>query len=211
MTAERLADPATIDTYAAPMPSRRAPTRERILDVALELFMERGVSGTTVMEIERVAGLASGSGSFYRHFRSKEELVIPAFQRGLAQVVQQLAAARAGDTELDEPHDETSADYHSLLRDMRTIHPLWLFLLSERDRFPELQDVFIDTLGMRQWDLRWDQDRVRTIAIAALAGFHELAMLDEAYYGTIDAGEFVAALAELTEFADAMLPSSIRR
>jgi AcrR family transcriptional regulator len=189
------------DTYAAAVSKPKTPTRERILDAALELFIERGVAGTTVSDIERAVGLAAGTGSFYRHFKSKEELVVPAFQRGVTRMLMQLETARAADIAVDDPHERASRDYHAMLGEMRAFHPLWLLMLSEREQFPELQDVFIDGLGMREWDLRWSRDRIRTIAIAALTGFHQLAMLDEAYYGTIDPEEYIAALVEFTEIA----------
>lgn len=190
------------DTYAAPMSKRQAPTRERILDAALELFMQRGVAGTTVSDIERAVGLAAGTGSFYRHFRSKEDLVVPAFEHGLARARKRLDAARAADGAVGDSHERTFRDYRTMLSDMEHIHPLWLLLLSERDHYPELQDVFIDSLGMREWELRWEENRVRTVIIAALTGFHQLAMLDEVYYGTIDPDDFVAALVELTEIVE---------
>src|SRR5262245_22031760 len=190
------------DTYAAPVSEPRLPTRERILDAALDLFIERGVAGTTVSDIERAVGLAAGTGSFYRHYKSKEELVVPAFQRGVTQMVTELETARAIDTAIDDAHERTVRDYRAMLGEMRVFHPLWLLMLSERDQFPELQHVFIDALGMREWDLNWDKDRVRTIAIAALTGFHQLAMLDKEYYGKVDFEEFIAALVEFTEIAD---------
>ena len=52
-----------------------AGTRERILDAALELFAEEGFQGTTISEVERRVGLTPGTGSFYRHFPSKEALL----------------------------------------------------------------------------------------------------------------------------------------
>jgi AcrR family transcriptional regulator len=191
------------DTYAAPVSKTRLPTRERILDAALDLFIERGVAGTTVSDIERAVGLAAGTGSFYRHYKSKEELVVPAFQRGVTRLVSELEPARVAATAAaDDPHERAVRDYRAMLVEMRAFHPLWLLMLSERDQFPELQDVFIDALGLRQWDLHWNRDRVRTIGIAALTGFHQLAMLDTAYYGKIDFDEFIAALVEFIELAE---------
>lgn len=56
------------------MPERH-PTAKRVIDAALGLFAARGVAGTTIVKIEEAAGLAPGSGAFYRHFRSKAELL----------------------------------------------------------------------------------------------------------------------------------------
>ena len=82
------------DTQATEASIPKTPTCERILDAALDLFIERGVAGTTVSDIERAVGLAAGTGSFYRHFGSKNELVVPAFRRGVTEMITRLDAAR---------------------------------------------------------------------------------------------------------------------
>ncbi|MFI0723932.1 TetR/AcrR family transcriptional regulator [Streptomyces sp. NPDC021224] len=50
-------------------------TRSRVVAEAMRLFGAQGYARTTVAEIEKAAGLSPGSGSLYRHFRSKEELL----------------------------------------------------------------------------------------------------------------------------------------
>ncbi len=57
------------------------PTRERILDAALELFAQRGYRATTVGDIEAAAGLAPRAGGLYKHFASKEEVLRAALER----------------------------------------------------------------------------------------------------------------------------------
>ena len=57
------------------MPKRRPKTRDRILAAAREVFAEVGFSGFTMTEVERRVGLAVGTGSIYRHFRSREALL----------------------------------------------------------------------------------------------------------------------------------------
>jgi TetR/AcrR family transcriptional regulator, repressor of fatR-cypB operon len=47
--------------------------RERILDAALDLFEENGFDATAVPEVAKRAGVATGS--IYRYFASKDELV----------------------------------------------------------------------------------------------------------------------------------------
>lgn len=47
--------------------------RQRILDAALDLFEKRGFDGVAVPEIARAAGVATGT--IYRYFKTKEELV----------------------------------------------------------------------------------------------------------------------------------------
>lgn len=47
--------------------------RQELLDAALKMFVERGVSAPTVADITEAAGAAKGT--FYRYFESKDDLV----------------------------------------------------------------------------------------------------------------------------------------
>ncbi|WP_433661498.1 TetR/AcrR family transcriptional regulator [Nocardia sp. CA-128927] len=58
-------------------------TRDRVIEAALRLFGEQGFARTTVTQIERAAGLSGGSGAMYRHFRSKDELLVEAVRSRL--------------------------------------------------------------------------------------------------------------------------------
>jgi AcrR family transcriptional regulator len=69
------------------------PTREVLIDVALGLFSTEGYRGTTIRKIEEAAGLTPGAGGLYRHFRSKEELLLAALDRYRADVATFLARA----------------------------------------------------------------------------------------------------------------------
>ncbi|MEV0059307.1 helix-turn-helix domain-containing protein [Nocardia sp. NPDC050718] len=53
-------------------------SRERIMTEALRLFGEQGFAKTSVAQIEQAAGLSGGSGALYRHFKSKDELLVRA-------------------------------------------------------------------------------------------------------------------------------------
>lgn len=64
------------------------PTREVLINVALELFAADGVRGTTVRKIEEAAGLSPGAGGMYRHFKSKDELLLAAMERYRADVAE---------------------------------------------------------------------------------------------------------------------------
>lgn len=50
----------------------RAETRRRLVTAAIELFAERGLQGTTTVQIARRAGVATGT--FYLHFKDKHTL-----------------------------------------------------------------------------------------------------------------------------------------
>lgn len=62
------------------------PTRDVLIDAALELFAAHGFQGTTVRMIEEAAGLTPGAGGLYRHFKSKEGVLIEAVRRYTDQV-----------------------------------------------------------------------------------------------------------------------------
>jgi AcrR family transcriptional regulator len=50
----------------------------------MRLFGEKGYAATSVAQIEAAAGLSPGSGSLYKHFRSKEELLDAGLDRLLS-------------------------------------------------------------------------------------------------------------------------------
>jgi AcrR family transcriptional regulator len=51
-------------------------TRDRIMQAALKLFVEQGYQKTSIARIETEAGLAPRAGAFYRHFESKQALLV---------------------------------------------------------------------------------------------------------------------------------------
>ncbi|MFD5174714.1 TetR/AcrR family transcriptional regulator [Nocardia sp. NPDC058379] len=53
-------------------------SRERIMTEALRLFGEQGFAKTSIAQIEQAAGLSGGSGALYRHFESKDQLLVRA-------------------------------------------------------------------------------------------------------------------------------------
>ena len=62
------------------MPRHRfTDTRDRIEKAAIRLFVEKGVTETSVRDIARAVDLSEGA--LYRHFVSKEQLVWAVFER----------------------------------------------------------------------------------------------------------------------------------
>lgn len=96
----------------------------------MRLFGERGYAATSVAQIEEAAGLSAGSGSLYKHFRSKQELLAAGVDQVLAggrelteqlastgseTLLEQLAAvARAGLRRLDEDRDVNRLAFRGL-------------------------------------------------------------------------------------------------
>ena len=61
-------------------------TRDRLITAAMSLFSERGTRGTTIGDIEENAGLTRRGGAFYKHFRSKEEILEAGIERQIREV-----------------------------------------------------------------------------------------------------------------------------
>ncbi len=59
-------------------------TREKILNTAKRLFVERGYFNTSIRDIAREAGVSTGA--LYHHFESKEEIAGEIYQRTLSEI-----------------------------------------------------------------------------------------------------------------------------
>lgn len=87
-------------------------TRAALLDAAIDLFVERGVEGTSIEEVTSHAGFSRGA--FYSNFDSKDDLFVEAVGRFLVRLHE---AAAATD---DEPGD-TAAAYVARLKRMQEV------------------------------------------------------------------------------------------
>src|SRR3954452_22369584 len=84
--------------------ARKARTRERIVDAALELLAEGGYASAGVQAVAARAGVATGS--LYRHFASKDDLFTEVLRRAAAR---ELAAVEAATADDGRPLDERIA------------------------------------------------------------------------------------------------------
>ena len=95
LEAEEAFRPEMWDRAVAPRLSRRRLPSARILEAAKEAFARRGYGDVNVDDICRSARIAKGS--FYRHYRSKEDLFLAASESLAADTVEQFAEAVAGE------------------------------------------------------------------------------------------------------------------
>jgi AcrR family transcriptional regulator len=185
---------------------RRQNTRERILAASLELFLERGFDGTSVSDIERAVGLAAGTGSFYRHFRSKDDVFVAAVQRSATEYIEAFLAVLQELDDIDDPVERLRRDFHMRLAAVQTFDPIVRLVNAERERFPELQKTFTTGLELDQWKLGWDDHPLPGIVMAALVGYGQLAQLEGSPYRDLSADAFVDALVDLLVGANVMPP-----
>jgi AcrR family transcriptional regulator len=77
------------------MPVMSKPSaRERLAEAAFALFDERGYEQTTIDDITERAGL--GRTTFFRHYRSKEDVIFPDHDRLLEQIAERLRTSSHG-------------------------------------------------------------------------------------------------------------------
>ncbi|HWD27388.1 MAG TPA: helix-turn-helix domain-containing protein [Rhizomicrobium sp.] len=79
---------------------KSARTRGRIMDAAVSLFARNGFEATSVNEIARAADVANGT--FYLHFKDKDELVAALTLRMASDVTRRISEAMADVTDAIE-------------------------------------------------------------------------------------------------------------
>lgn len=193
--------------------SRRvAPTRDRILDAAWSRFVRQGFAGTTVTQIEADAELAAGSGSFYRHFRSKEDVL----QEVVDREVERIDRDRDVGPELTDVGGDVrvalALDFQRRLTNLRRMQPLMALVGREHEHLgasrEHLRELLVArNLGMRSERLaEWmgtgaiparDANTLAATILCALTGYH----LSLGFFGTPSGGigedEFIATLVDL--------------
>src|ERR1041384_7295947 len=92
----------SVTAVAAVRPSDtlRAGKRDAILRAAIDVFAERGYFNAQVADVARAAGVAAGT--VYLYFRSKDDLLISIFERGMKTA---LAEGRDQVASLDDPRE----------------------------------------------------------------------------------------------------------
>lgn len=177
---------------SAPAPTRRpGSTRERLLEVAMALFAEEGFAGTTITEVERRAGLTPGTGSFYRHFGSKEELLTAAAAREVERCMAEVAAARA-----ERPAPDEVGELALLLGDIRRFGRLTRLLFTEGDRVPELRAAITTALANVGQPLSWADDPDLVLRVVALTGYQVMTSMGDNAVAGVPEDEFLRTLAD---------------
>ncbi|MBN1530801.1 MAG: TetR/AcrR family transcriptional regulator [Thermoleophilaceae bacterium] len=146
---------------------RPAPTRERILDAAVDLFGRQGFRATSVGEIEAAAGLVPRRGALYKHFESKEALLEAAVERR-GRAVDELEELL--DTPLGDPRDEVRTLGRIAFREIGRDQAVLRIVMREGDNFPELRDRFHERIVRRGHE----QAEARLRLLAERAGATEV-------------------------------------
>ncbi|MER6733878.1 TetR/AcrR family transcriptional regulator [Streptomyces puniciscabiei] len=130
---------------------RRGNTRQRIQDVALELFAEQGYEKTSLREIAERLDVTKAA--LYYHFKTKEEIIVSLFE-DLTKPIEDLIEWGRRQPHTLETKQEAVRRYSRVLADAE---PLFRFMHDNqgtvrdlrigdtfKDRMRDLRDILID-------------------------------------------------------------------
>jgi len=162
-----------------------ASTRERILDVALDLFTDQGFDGTSMREIAERLRITKPS--IYYHFSSKEEILLALHMRMhelvkpvFARLTGQAITLESWGSALNELLDQMAAQrrlFRMHERNQAAIEKLHLHRKDHDDEHDDIQQRFRQALGDPSLSLR---DRVR-MACSLGAVFGGVLMAGDAF------------------------------
>ena len=160
-------------------------TRQHIIQQAATLFNQRGYIGSSISDVMQCTGLQKGG--IYRHFQSKEQLALAAFDYAQQQNTSQLVAAVAAETDAVQKLLAFISAFHTL-----TLHPpvpggcpILNTIVDSDDGDPALRERVVAVVrgwqqlierivadGVARGSLRRDIDpqAVASVLIAALEG-----------------------------------------
>jgi AcrR family transcriptional regulator len=144
---------------------KKQQTREKIAEVALQLFAERGYDHTTLAEIAEAANISPRT--IFAYYQSKEDILFCDVPSLYEQLEQTLRQRPAGATTVDALRGFLSAagppDDQGMLR-KRIIAANEALRLSERARFARLEELLAESIAR---DLDAGPDDIRPLLIAA--------------------------------------------
>ncbi|MFD4791435.1 TetR/AcrR family transcriptional regulator [Streptomyces sp. NPDC058459] len=135
------------DTMDGTKQQRRGNTRQRIQDVALELFAEQGYEKTSLREIAEHLGVTKAA--LYYHFKTKEEIIVSLFA-DLTQPIEDLIEWGRGRPNTLETKQEIVRRYSAALAGAQ---PLFRFMQENQATVRELRigDTFKERMkGLRE-------------------------------------------------------------
>jgi AcrR family transcriptional regulator len=186
----------------------RSKTRDRILDAAFDLFLEVGVQGTTITDIERRVGLAPGTGSFYRHFRSKEDLLTAVLEREVSRRMDEVRAAHQAAVLPSDPREAQIAEAKQVLEDIRSFDALFHFYSTEGQHNPEVRRAVVAAVHQGSLLGEWILDPKRLVTLTSLFGYHSFAQANPEIFTDELQRRYLEELVDLAGFAPPKLPSS---
>jgi AcrR family transcriptional regulator len=115
----------------------RRSSRQTLFREAVRLISERGYHETTVGDIEEAAGLTRRAGGFYRHFASKDEVLLEAIERMSAEMIAEIRLEEVA--ALQSPRAELLVIAQALTRHAERYRSLRRLIQREGHKVPALR------------------------------------------------------------------------
>jgi AcrR family transcriptional regulator len=122
---------------------QHSAARTRVLDAALDLFAQHGVSGTSLQMIADAVGITKAA--VYHQFRTKDNIVLAVTERELFRLAPALDAAEAHSDELTARDELLVCMIEMAVRDRRLVRtlqfdPVVVRLLAEQETFQRFME-----------------------------------------------------------------------
>ncbi|RZU45300.1 TetR family transcriptional regulator [Fluviicoccus keumensis] len=124
-----------MNTGASPLPAKQQQKQDAILLAALTLFAQKGFHGAAVPDVAKLADV--GTGTIYRYFASKEELVNAVFRRAKSILRDTLME---GGFDFALPARTLFHQFWERLTRFADIYPQEFHFLEMQDHLPYLDD-----------------------------------------------------------------------
>ena len=126
-----------------------SPARTRVLDAALDLFAQYGVSGTSLQMIADAVGITKAA--VYHQFRTKDQIVIAVTERELGRLIPALEGAEAHGNGPQARDALLESVVEMAVRDRRLVRtlqfdPVVVRLLAEHKPFQRFMDRLYQVL-----------------------------------------------------------------
>ena len=155
--------------------NKRARTRGLLLDCAIDVFSDKGIESASINEITAVAGLANGT--FYNHFKDKDELAQASARAIVVEIARELDDAMGS---LERGVSRVVVASWAFLR-LALEHPAWANVVVEqyqryqfqgekRDGEPEAFDYMRADIAQAkaQGEIKVEVDDFLLVQISAL-------------------------------------------
>lgn len=187
-------------------------TKVRLLSEALRLFGERGYAATTVADIEQAAGLAPGRGGLYRHFASKNDLLVAAVEHEAQRNRELIAILAAAAASADDSEPAVTALAWAALQRLRDERDLTRLVLRDLKDFPELLQEAADSdirpvqAALASWlaphiDDAFDANALAAVLAGAVTHFWQVEDVFGHHPGGISAQDYIQTLTRLCRLA----------
>jgi TetR/AcrR family transcriptional repressor of mexJK operon len=149
LLSKRSAPGATTKAKRKPLNLAGRPTalelerrKRRVMEVATQLFVERGFAATSLVDIARGAGVATRT--LYQHFGDKESIFREVIYARDAEAALQPPKVQAGDTLYDALLNTSTYAYTITYREQSI--GLMRLMIAESNRFPEFMQSIAKTI-----------------------------------------------------------------